>query len=93
MGVVRLSRMFGGGPRLDKEPAPGWDKATAAMTHIGEWLSTVPTKEGQYRVLAYWMWRLKSDEQPHIQEWVEAIAEESAVKLATEAGFKGGVEK
>lgn len=92
MAVVRLPKMFGGGPRLEKEPAPGWDAEGQALLHIGEWLSQIPTKEGQFRALSYWMWRLKSDEAPNIQDWVESVAEQSAVKLARENGFKEGVE-
>lgn len=91
--LFRLPKMFGGAPRPTKEPAPGWDVELQAMGGIGEWLATIPTKEGQYRALSYFMWRLKSDDQPHINEWVESVAEESAIKLAQEAGFAGGVEK
>lgn len=93
MAVTRFPRLFGGGPRLEPQPAPGWDVETQAIMHIGEFLTTIPTKEGQYRALAYWMWRLKSGDQPHIEDWVHSVAEECAVKLATESGFAGGVEK
>jgi len=92
MGVVRLPRFMRSGPRTDTAPAPGWDEELHAMTGIAEWLATIPTKEGQFRALSYFMWRLKSGDSPNIENWVESVAEQSAVKVAQEHGFTEGVE-
>lgn len=44
------------------------------------------------RVLAYFMWRLKSQDRPRLEEWVESVAEQSAVDVSRRYGFKEGVE-
>lgn len=89
MGVVRrFPRIFGGGPRLEQEPAPGWDQETEAIAAVGQWLSTIPTKEQKFRLLSYWMWRLKSDDDPKkIEDWVESVAENSAEIIGGKVGF------
>jgi hypothetical protein len=92
LSVLRFPRFLGGASRPEKEPAPGWDTELQAMQGIGEWLATIPSDEGKYRALAYFMWRLKSGDTPNITQWVDSIAEQSAVKLAQEHGFKEGVE-
>ncbi len=91
MAVIRMPRMFGGGPRVDPQPAPGWDHEMEAMRHIGEWLGQLNESE-QLRVLAYFMWRLKSNERPHLQDWVESVAEQAAVDVSKRHGFKESVE-
>ena len=91
MAVIKMPRMFGGTSRPEREPAPDWDAELTAMRGIGEWLATIETKEGQFRALSYFMWRLKSGDAPKIEEWVESVAEQSAVKVAQEVGFTEGV--
>lgn len=87
-GNVRLFPRIFGGPRLEKEPAQGWDKETEAITAIGQWLSTVETQEAKLRCLAYWMWRLKSNDDPaKIRDWVDATAETSAEIVGGKVGF------
>jgi hypothetical protein len=88
MSVVRLPRFLGGGPRPDREPAPNWDKETEAMRCVGEWLAQLDNDEARFRVLTYWMWRLKSGEAPNISAWVDTVAEQSAVELSRRAGFR-----
>lgn len=90
MSVVRLPRFLGGGPRPDREPAPNWDKETEVMRCVGEWLAQLDNDEARFRVLTYWMWRLKSGETPNISAWVDTVAEQSAVELSRRAGFREG---
>lgn len=92
MGVIRLPKIFGGGPRPEREPAPNWDNETEAMRCIGEWLATLPDDEAKLRILTYWMWRLKSGHAPKVSEWVDSIAEQSAVAVSRRHGFQEGVE-
>ena len=92
MAVIQMPRFLGGARRPKVEPAPDWDHEMYALQGIGEHLASIPTKEGQFRALTYWMWRLKSGDRPNVEDWVDSIAEQSAVKLAGETGFKGGVE-
>jgi hypothetical protein len=89
MSVVRLPRFLGGGPRPEKEPAPGWDTELQAMQGIGEWLATIPSDEGKYRALSYFMWRLKSGDRPNIEAWIDTVADASAVQLAKKHGLEG----
>ena len=90
--MIRFPRILGGGPSTNKQPADGWDVELQAMQGMAEWLATIPSPEGQFRALSYLMWRLKSGEAPKIDEWVESIAEQSAVTVARQHGFKEGVE-
>lgn len=77
-------------PRKDKEAAPDWDKETEALNAVGQWLSTLPTQEQKLRCLAYWMWRLKSNDDPaRIRDWVDATAETSAEIVGGRTGFGG----
>jgi hypothetical protein len=73
--------------KADKEPAPEWDHELVAMQRIGEWLGQL-TEAQQLRVLAYFMWRLKSQDRPRLEEWVESVAEQSAVDVSRRYGFK-----
>jgi hypothetical protein len=73
------------------EPAQEWDHELVAMQRIGEWLGQL-TEAQQLRVLAYFMWRLKSHDRPRIEEWVESVAEQSAVDVSRRYGFKGDAE-
>lgn len=73
----------------DAEPAPDWDPETEAIQRIGEWLSHIPTDEGKFRALAYWLWRLKSSDRPEVTKWVEAVADESVETLGGRHGFSG----
>jgi hypothetical protein len=77
--------------KADKEPAPEWDHELVAMQRIGEWLGQL-TEAQQLRVLAYFMWRLKSQDRPRLEEWVESVAEQSAVDVSRRHGFKGSSE-
>lgn len=82
------------GRRVSKdnlEPAPEWDHELVAMQRIGEWLGQLDEAQ-QLRVLAYFMWRLKSQDRPRLEEWVESVAEQSAVYVSRRYGFKEGVE-
>ena len=90
MAVIRLPRMFGGGPRPDAQPASDWDQEAEALRCVGEWLAQLPNEEAKFRVLTYWMWRLRSGDTPSIQKWVDDVAEQSAVTLAKRTGFEGG---
>lgn len=87
--VFKLPRILGGGRRIEKEPAPGWDPEMEALRCIMEWLAMLPTKEAQLRVLAYAMWRLKSGDEPRIDAWVQNTAEECAEKVGREVGMEG----
>lgn len=88
--VIRMPRIFGGGPKPDAQPAPDWDLETEVMRCVGEWLAQLPTEEAKFRVLTYWMWRLKSGDTPQISKWVDDVAEQSAVTLAKRSGFAAG---
>lgn len=87
-GNVRLFPRIFGGPRLEKEPAQGWDKEHEALGAILQWLSTLDSKEQKFRVLAVCMWRLKSGDDPaKIQDWVDSITEQSAEIIGGQVGF------
>lgn len=88
MAVIRMPRMFGGGPRPDKQPADDWDKELEAMRSVGEWLATLDDPEARFRVLTYWLWRERSDAAPRIQQWVDAVANQSAGDLSAKHGFE-----
>ncbi len=92
MSIVRFPKFLRSGVRPDRIPADGWDTELQAMQGIGEWLATIESDEGKYRALAYFMWRLKSGDRPNIEQWVDSVAEQSAVTLAQKHGFKEGVE-
>lgn len=76
--------------RDNLEPAPQWDHETEVLGQIGGWLGQL-SEEAQLRVLTYWMWRLKSKDNPHVENWVESIAEQSAVAVSQRVGFTEGV--
>lgn len=91
MSVIRMPRFLGGPDR--RAPSPDWDKETTAMCRIGEWLAGLDGDEAKLRVLTYWMWRLKSNAAPErIEEWVDSIAEQSAIQVAKRHGFGGSAE-
>lgn len=92
MSVIRMPKIFGGGPRPEREPAKGWDPETEALKCVGEWLATVPTTEQKLRILSYWMWRLKSQDDPKVEVWVESVAEQSTMMVSKRHGFSEGVE-
>ena len=92
MGVINLPRFLGGAKRPEREPAPDWDSETEAMKCVGEWLATVKSDEGKLRILTYWMWRLKSEDSPRVTEWVDSIAEQSAVMVSRRHGFREDAE-
>jgi hypothetical protein len=77
--------------KANLEPAPEWDHELVAMQRIGEWLGQL-TEPQQLRVLAYFMWRLKSEDRPRLEEWVESVAEQSAVDVSRRYGFKESAE-
>jgi len=87
-GVLRFPKIFGAGPRIEKEPAPGWDVESEALVAMLQWLSTLETQEQRLRVLAYCMWRVKSGDDPKkIGDWVESVAEHSAEIIGGKVGF------
>jgi hypothetical protein len=79
--------MFGGGPRAERIPAEKWDNEADVLKSVGEWLAMLPDDQAKFRVLTYWMWRLKSGDSPKITEWVEDFAEQSAADIAERTGF------
>ncbi len=89
MAVIR--KIFGAS-RPEREPHPDWDVELSAMRGIGEWLATIPTEEGRLRALSYFMWRLKSGDDPRVESWVESIAEQSTMMVSKKHGFSEGVE-
>lgn len=87
MGVIKMPRLFGGGPRTERIPSDKWDNEVDAIKAIGEWLAVLPDDESKFRALTYWMWRLKSGKSPQITEWVDDFAEQSAADVAERSGF------
>ena len=74
--------------RSEQEAGPGCDPQSEAINFIGQWLSTLPTQDQQFRVLTYWIWRLKSGDDPKkIYNWVTSFAEQSTVEIAGRTGF------
>jgi hypothetical protein len=92
MAVIKMPKMFGGTSRPEREPAHDWDDELTAMRGIGEWLATIPSQEGKLRALSYFMWRLKSGDDPRVETWMESIAEQSTMTVSKRAGFSEGVE-
>ncbi len=91
MAVIRIPRFMGGGPRPAERPIGRRDKEIEAMEGIDEWLSQLSSDESKLRVLAYFMWRLKSGDGSNMALWVESVAEQSAVEVSRRAGFSEGV--
>lgn len=87
-----MPRFLRGARRPAEDPPMGWDNEIRAIEGMAEWLAKIESKEGQYRALSYLMWRLKSGDNPRMEDWVESIAEQSVMKVAREHGFKEGVE-
>lgn len=87
MALVRFPKFMGGGPRVDREPAPDWDKEAEAIRCVGEWLAGLDTQEQRLRVLTYWMWRLKSKDDPKVEVWQDSIAEQSTMIVSKRHGF------
>ena len=79
--------MFGGTSRPEREPAPDWDSELTAIRGIGEWLATIESNEGKLRALSYFMWRLKSGDDPRVETWIDQIAEQSTMMVSKKHGF------
>lgn len=92
MGVINMPRFLGGGPRPAERPENRRDKEIEVIMYVDEWLAQLPSDEQKLRVLAYFMWRLKSGDGSNMAMWVESVAEQSAVEVSRKSGFKEGVE-
>ena len=84
MTVIKLPRFM---RQTAKAPDDNWDKELEAIRGIGEWLAELDEK-GQARALSYWWWRIREGKSPVIDEWVNAVAVESADDvMITKSGF------
>lgn len=84
MGVIRLPRFMGGHSSAPEERRY---EETEVIKEIGKWLSHLETEEEQFRCLTYWLWRLKSKDNPRFEAWAENVAEESAEMMGQRTGF------
>ena len=83
MAIIKFPRFLGGGPSPDERQY----EETEVIKNIGLWLAQLDTEEEQFRVLAYWMWRIKSKDSPRAEAMIENIAEESAEIIGVRTGF------
>jgi len=83
MAVIRLFSRAKARPADDR---PAYEE-TEIIHRIGEWLSHLETEEEQFRVLTYWLWRIKSKDNPKFGDWQENVAEQSAEMIGGRTGF------
>jgi hypothetical protein len=83
MAIIKFPRFLGG----NEIPEEKRYDETEVLRHVGQWLAQLGSEEEQFRVLAYWIWRLKSKDYPTVEAMMENVTEESAEKIGTRLGF------
>ena len=78
------------------EPAENWDAEAKVLQRIGEWLAMLETDEEKFRVLTYWIWRLRSHDAPEISKWADMLentAEACTTDIGERIGLSGDADK